>query len=150
MRVDADDSRWKRVTWDRERYSEETIRALAALADDGGLHGLGNTVRTFVKKNLEGLGALIARVQAGDGDPQRIGGGVGTGPVRVAREVDADFIAWPTRLVNVGKPFREADALFTHQRGDAHDPATIGAIVVRPERCAVDGRRGFQELRRPP
>src|SRR5882757_3963903 len=34
--------------------------ALAALADDGGLHRLGDTVRTFVEEHLEGCGALIA------------------------------------------------------------------------------------------
>jgi len=72
---------------------------------------------------------------------------VGTGPVGVAREVDADFFAEPARLVNVRKPFREAHALFAHERGDAHDPAAVGAIVLRPEMRAVDGRRGFQDLR---
>src|SRR5882762_4300613 len=34
--------------------------ALAALADDGGLHRLGDTVRTFVEEHLEGFSALIA------------------------------------------------------------------------------------------
>src|SRR5712692_8846600 len=34
--------------------------ALAALANDGGLHRLGDTVRTFVEKNFEGRCALIA------------------------------------------------------------------------------------------
>src|SRR6267154_4215531 len=34
--------------------------ALVALANNGGLHGLGNTVRTFMEKNFEGCRALIA------------------------------------------------------------------------------------------
>src|SRR6266550_5281153 len=34
--------------------------ALAAFADDGGLHRLGDTVRTFVEEHLEGFCALIA------------------------------------------------------------------------------------------
>src|SRR5256886_14428497 len=53
--------------------------ALAALADDGGLHRLGDTVRTLVEEHLEGFSALIACVQAGDGDPQGIGRGIGAG-----------------------------------------------------------------------
>src|ERR1700730_8998482 len=34
--------------------------ALMALADNGGLHRLGDTMRTFVEEHLEGLRALIA------------------------------------------------------------------------------------------
>src|SRR6266403_27594 len=47
--------------------------ALPALADDGGLHRLGDTVRTLVEEHLKGFCALIACVQAGDRDPQGIG-----------------------------------------------------------------------------
>src|ERR1700674_846222 len=121
--------------------------ALAALANDGGLHRLGDTVRTFMEKNFQGRRALIARVQAGDGDPQGIGGGVGTGPVGVAREVDADFLSRPARQVNIRKPFRESHALLAHERGHAHDPVAVGAIVPWPQMCAIDGRGRFQNLR---
>jgi len=36
--------------------------------------------------------------------------------------------------------------LFAHERGDAHDPAAVGAIVLRPKMRAVDGRSGLQDL----
>jgi len=42
---------------------------------------------------------------------------------------------------------RRGPRLFAHERGDADDPAPVGAIVLRPEMRAVDGRRGFQDLR---
>src|SRR5712664_827149 len=120
--------------------------ALAALADDGGLYGLGDTVRSFVEKNFEGRCALIAWVQTRDGDSQRIDGGVGTTPVGVPSEVDADFFARPTRLVNVRKPFRQPHALFAHGWRDANEPPAVGAVMFRPKMPTVNGRRSFQDL----
>src|SRR6266851_2532274 len=35
---------------------------LVALANDGGLHGVGNTMRTFMEKNFESCRALITRI----------------------------------------------------------------------------------------
>src|SRR6266567_341394 len=121
--------------------------ALAAFADNGGLHRLGDAVRGLVEEHLESLRALIARVQAGNSDAQGVDRGVGTSPIGVAGDVDADFLARPARLVNVRKPFRQAHALFAHQRSDASDPPAVGAIVLRPEMLAIDRRDGFKHLR---
>src|SRR3989442_14582873 len=76
-----------------------------------------------------------------------MGGRVGPGPVGVARKVDADFFAWPTRLVNVRKPFRQAHALFAHEWRDAHDPAAVGAVMIPPKISAINGGCRFQDLR---
>src|SRR5260370_14372035 len=75
-------------------------------------------------------------------------GGVSGSRVCEAGDVDADFLAWPACLVNIRKPFREANALFAYERGDAHDPAAVGAIMLRPERRAGDGGRSFHGPRK--
>src|SRR5258708_40087690 len=96
-----------------------------------------------MKKDLEGRRALISGVRAGDGYAQRVCRGVSGSPVCEAGDVDADFLAWPACLVNIRKPFREANALFAYERGDAHDPAAVGASMRRPEMRAAGGGRGF-------
>src|SRR5260370_26601369 len=70
-------------------------------------------------------------------------GGVSGSRVCEAGDVDADFLAWPAGLVNIRKPFREANALFAYERGDAQDPAAVVAIMLPPEMRAGDGCRGL-------
>src|SRR6266481_7953359 len=127
--------------------ARDSFVALVALTNDGGLHGFGNTMRTFVEKNFESRRALIARVEAGDGDTQGVGGRVGARPVGMTRQINADFCAWPAGLVNVRKPFRQAHALFTHERRDTHDPAAVGSVMLWPKMRAVNRRCRFQDLR---
>jgi len=120
--------------------------ALAAFAVDGQLDGLGDAVRGFVEEHFEGFGALIARIETGNGDAQGIERGVGASPVGVGGNVHADFVLGPARLINVGEAFAEADTLFADQRSDARNPAAIGAVVVGPEVRAINGGGGVQNL----
>jgi len=120
--------------------------ALAAFADDGVLHGLGDAVGGFVEENFEGFGVLVARVEAGDGDAQGIERGVSAGRIGIRGDVHADFLARPASLINVREALGEADALFDDQRSDAQDPAAIGAVMIRPEMRTVDGSGGLESL----
>src|ERR1700686_3822549 len=121
--------------------------ALAAFADDGLLDGLRDAMGGLVEENLEGRGVLVARVGAGDGDAQRVEGGVGAGGISKARDVDADFFGGPAGLVNVREAMRDADALLGDQRGHALDPGAVGAIIGGPIMRAVHWRGGFEDAR---
>src|SRR5260370_2154692 len=98
-----------------------------------------------MKKDLEGRRALISGVRAGDGYAQRVCRGVSGSPVCEAGDVDADFLAWPACLVNIRKPFREANALFAYERGDAHDPAAVGPVMLPLQSCSGSGGRRLPE-----
>ena len=100
-----------------------------------------------MEENFEGFRVLVARVEAGDGDAQGIERGVSAGQIGVGGDVHADFLARPVGLINVREALGEADALFDDERGDAQNPAAIGAVVLRPEMRAVDGSGGFESLR---
>src|SRR6266850_1933677 len=120
--------------------------ALAAFADDGVLHGLGDAVRGLVEENFEGFRVLIARVETGDRDAQGIERGVSAGQIGVGGDVHADFLARPVRLINVREALGEADALFDDEWGDTQDPAAVGAVMIGPEMRTVDGSGGFESL----
>src|SRR5713101_3793785 len=117
-----------------------------SFANDGVLHRFGDAVGGFVEKNFEGFRVLIARVEAGDGDAQGIERGVSAGQIGVGGDVHADFLARPVRLINVREALGEADALFDDERGDAQDPAAVGAVMNGPEMRTVDGSGGFESL----
>jgi hypothetical protein len=119
--------------------------ALAALTGDGIFDGAGDIVRSFVEEDFESFGTLVARIGAGDGDAERVKGGVSAGGVGESANFNADFVLRPLGLVDVREAFGEADTLFTNKRSNAHDPAAVGAIVVRPPVSAVDGSGSFQD-----
>ncbi len=56
--------------------------ALAAFAGDGFLDRLGDAMGSLMEEDFEGSFVLIAGIGAGDGDAQRIEGGVGPGLAR--------------------------------------------------------------------
>jgi len=118
---------------------------LAALAGDGGFDGAGDIVRGLVKEDLESFGALVAWIGAGDGDAEGVESGVGPGGVCEGADFHADFLFGPLGLVDVREAFGEADALFADEWSDADDPAAVGAVVVGPPVCAVDGCGGLQD-----
>src|ERR1700676_252753 len=89
---------------ENERVPEvarNTFFALSAFADDGLLDRFGDAVRGFVKKHFQRFSALIARVNAGNRDAQRIKRGVSALSICVGAHVDADFFLRPLRFINI-------------------------------------------------
>ena len=120
--------------------------ALAAFAEDGFLHGVGDAVRSFVEENFEGFGTLIARISAGDGDAERVEGGVGAGRAGVGGDIHADALLGPVGLIDFGEAMRKVEAIAADERSDGGNPAAVGAIVVFPEAGAIDGSRGVESF----
>lgn len=120
--------------------------ALAAFADDGVLNGVGDAVGSLVKKDFESFGALIPRVGAGDGNAERIDGGVGALRVRESGDVHANAVAGPGRLIDVGETMREFEGAVTNEGSDGGDPAAIEAVLLGPKMRAIDGSGGVEGL----
>src|SRR5690348_3878256 len=120
------------------KIARNGLITLTAFADDGVLNGVGDAVGRFVKKNFESLGALISRVGAGNGDPERIDGGIGALRVREGRDVNANAIAGPGRLIDVSETMREFEGAVTNEGSDGGDPAAVEAVLLRPKVGAID------------
>jgi hypothetical protein len=94
------------------KVARDGLVALAALAGDGIFDGAGNIVRSLVEEDLESFRALVARIDAGDGDAEGVEGGVSASGIGESANFNADFVFRPLGLVDVRQAFREADALF--------------------------------------
>ena len=128
------------------KIARNGLIALTAFADDGVLNGVGDAVGSLVKKNFESFGALIPRVNAGDGDAERIDGGVGALRVRESGDVHANAIAGPRRLIDVREPMREFEGAVTNEGSDGGNPAAIQAVLLGPKMGAIDRSGGVEGL----
>ena len=79
--------------------------SLAAFASNGVLHRERQAMRGLVKQDFESIGALIARIGAGNGDVQRVERGVSSRGIGEGANFNANFFFGPFGLVNLSQAF---------------------------------------------
>src|SRR5579859_753776 len=129
------------------QVSRNRFFPLPALPNNRRLHRFRDSVRSFVKQHFKRFVSLVPRIGAGNGHAQWVQRRIGPSPIRVRRNVYADFFFRPFGLIDIREPLGNAHALFFNERRDPSDPPPVRSVLIGPQMRSIDGCRCVQNLR---